>query len=94
MGGENAGFQICFLLYEGQTSSFQLYQIFYHSELRPFADNNSNKTQKSKLNMESIENLVGKRRKCWLPAFSPFPRRFSKAFSPSVVKTQDRLGKG
>ena len=24
-----------------------------------------------------FENIVGKRRKCWLPAFSPFPTMFS-----------------
>ena len=29
----------------------------------------------------------GKRRKCWLPAFSPFPTMFSKGFSSGVVKS-------
>ena len=33
----------------------------------------------------------GKRRKCWLPAFSPFPTMFSKAFFLSVIKTRDSL---
>ena len=28
----------------------------------------------------------GKRRKCWLPAFSPFPVTFSKGFFVRVVK--------
>ena len=27
------------------------------------------------------DNIVGKRRKCWFPAFSPFPTMFSKAYS-------------
>ena len=25
-----------------------------------------------------VENIEGKRRKCWLPLFSPFPTMFSK----------------
>ena len=31
----------------------------------------------------------GKRRKCWLPAFSPFPTVFSKAFFSRGVKSRD-----
>ena len=31
----------------------------------------------------------GKRRKCWLPAFSPFPTMLSKAFLSRVVKSCD-----
>ena len=31
----------------------------------------------------------GKRRKCWLPAFSPFPTMFSKGFFLGVVKSRD-----
>ena len=31
----------------------------------------------------------GKKRKCWLPGFSPFPTMLSKAFSPRVVKSRD-----
>ena len=31
----------------------------------------------------------GKRRKCWLPAFSPFPTMFSKDFIYRVVKSRD-----
>ena len=30
----------------------------------------------------------GKKRKCWLPAFSPFCTMFSKAFFLRVIKTQ------
>ena len=32
------------------------------------------------------ESIVGKRQKCWLSAFSPFPTMFSKDFFASVVK--------
>ena len=31
----------------------------------------------------------GKRRKCWLPAFSPFPTMISKGFFLKVVKSWD-----
>ena len=31
----------------------------------------------------------GKRRKCWLPAFSSFPAMFSKGFFHGVVKSRD-----
>ena len=31
----------------------------------------------------------GKSRKCWLPAFSPFPTFFSKGFFLRVVKSPD-----
>ena len=44
-----------------------------------------------KLNFVSgrVENIVGKRRKCWLPAFSPFPKMFSKGILHGVVKSRD-----
>ena len=31
----------------------------------------------------------GKRRKCWLPAFSPFPTMFSKGFLYRFLKSHD-----
>ena len=36
----------------------------------------------------------GKRRKCWLPAFSPFPTMFLKGFVVRVVKSRDCVVKG
>ena len=44
-----------------------------------------------KLCFEKGRKHCGKRRKCWLPAFSPFPTMFSKASSqgcekPGIVK--------
>ena len=38
--------------------------------------------------------LCGKRGKCWLPAFSPFPTMFSKALSFRVIKSWDCALKG
>ena len=35
------------------------------------------------------EKHCEKRRKCWLPAFSPFPTMFSKGFLYRVVKSRD-----
>ena len=31
-----------------------------------------------------LENIVGKKRKCWSPAYSPLPDMFSKAFFQGV----------
>ena len=36
----------------------------------------------------------GKRRKCWLPAFSPFPKMFSNASFFRVIKSWDCVVKG
>ena len=36
----------------------------------------------------------GKRSKCWLPAFSPFPKIFPEDFFLKVAKSQDCLVKG
>ena len=50
------------------------------SKLKALADDQSNVTQKLKFALGRIENIVGKgeNRKCWLPAFSPFPTMFFK----------------
>ena len=49
-------------------------------KLKTFADDKSNVTQNVQVVLHRIENIVGKRRKCWLPAFSSFPTLFSKGF--------------
>ena len=35
-------------------------------------------TKKRKFVLDGVKNIVGKGRKCLLPAFSPFPKMFSK----------------
>ena len=35
-----------------------------------------------------------KKRKCWLPSFSPFPTMFSKSFNLRVVKSREGVVKG
>ena len=37
---------------------------------------------------DRVENIVGKRRKCWLPEFSPFLTMFSMGFFLRVVKSR------
>ena len=41
------------------------------------------------LGKESFRKHRGKKRKCWLPAFSSFPTMFSKALCVKVVKSRD-----
>ena len=73
------------------------------SELIAFTDKNLNASPKFKFALGRVENMVGKgenagyivekdcekRRKCWLPAFYPFPTMFSKDLHTRVVKSHD-----
>ena len=54
-----------------------------------FADHKLNITKITISSFGRVENTVGKGRKCWLPAFSPFPTVFSKDFILRVFKSQD-----
>ena len=47
-------------------------KILDWSKLKTSADENINMTEKVKFVLGTVENVVRKRRKCWLPAFSPF----------------------
>ena len=42
---------------------------------------------------KSSKQCGEKRRKCWLPAFSPFPTMFSEAFFSSDVKSRNCVAK-
>ena len=44
---------------------------------------------RSLVHLTNQEKLVGKRTKCWLPAFTPFPAIFSKGFFPRLAKARD-----
>ena len=59
------------------------------SKSKAFADDKINVTEKVKFVLESIKKHCEKRRKCWLPAFSPFSTMFSNVFLLSVVKRWD-----
>ena len=64
------------------------------SKLNALADNKINVTEKLKFVLGRMEKHHGKRRKCWLPAFSPFPIMFSKDLFVRVVKSRDCVLKG
>ena len=46
-------------------------------KLKAYADDKLNVAKKMISVFDRIENIVRKRRKCWLPAFSPLPTVFS-----------------
>ena len=60
------------------------------SKLKAFAEDKINVTE---ICIGKNGNIVGKRRKCWLPAFSRFPTTFSKGFLYSVVLSRDNVAK-
>ena len=62
---------------------------FDSSKLKIFADSKINVTEKLKFVLGRIKKHCGKRRKCWLPAFSPFLTLFSKGYFLQVVKILD-----
>ena len=55
------------------TNSLPNDKILARSKMKALADDKINVTRILKLVFGMVENIVGKRRKCWLPAFSPFP---------------------
>ena len=71
---------------------FTKQQNFISVQIESICSDNINLTEKWNFLLRRVEKkLLGKekRRKCWLPAFSPFPAMFSKAFSFRVVKSPD-----
>ena len=68
-------------------SSLPNNKILDWSKFKAFADDKINLTQN--LIFLNGRKHCGKRRKCWLPAFSPFPTMFSKAFFHRVIKIRD-----
>ena len=54
--------------------------------MKAFADNHKKVTKKLKFLLGWGEIILGKRRKCWLPAFSVFPKMFLKASSSGSLK--------
>ena len=59
------------------------------TKLKPSADDKSNVAKNGNICLCQSRKHCGKRRKCWLPVFSPFPTVFSKAAFFTVVKSQD-----
>ena len=73
--------------------SLPYYKISDWSKLRAFADDKINVNQKLKFVFGKSRKHRGKRRKCWLPAFSPFPTMFSKDFFFKVVRIRKLCSK-
>ena len=69
-------------------------KILDRSELKAFADDKIIVTKRLKFGMRKGGKHCGKRRKCWLPAFSPFPTMFSEGYLLSVIKRRDCVVKG
>ena len=61
-------------------------KILDWSKLKAFTDDKINVKKKMKCILRWVEKNCGKRRKCWFPAFSPFPTMFSKGFYLRVIK--------
>ena len=66
-----------------QTTNFQTVPNWRHLQMTNECD------WQSEICVGMSRKHGGKRRKCWLPAFSPFPTVFSKAFFFLVVQSQD-----
>ena len=59
------------------------------TKLKAFAGNKINATEKFTLVLGRIRKHCGKRRKCWLPAFSPFSTMISNGFLYRIIKSCD-----
>ena len=57
------------------------------TKLKAFAASKLNIAKMMVAVLTRLENTVGKWRKCWLPAFSPFPTVFSKDFFLTLSQT-------
>ena len=57
------------------------------SKLKAFADNKINEAEKMVICFGKDKKHCEKRRKCWLPAFSPFLTMFSTDFLYGVVNS-------
>ena len=68
-------------------------KILAFPKLKDFADDNINVTQNIKLFFHRVENIEGKRRKCWLPAVSPVPNMFSEGLYHRGVKMRHSVVK-
>ena len=69
-------------------------RILIITKLKEFADDKLNVAEMTISVFDRVKKHCGKRRKCWLPAFSPFTTVFSTAFFLRVVKSWDCVVKG
>ena len=79
---------------ENKINTVPKYKILDWSELKRLADKKINVTKKLKSVLERFEKHCGKRRKCWLSAFSPFPQNIFKSFLSQGRRNLRLYGKG
>ena len=71
-------------------SLYQTIPYFNSLPSHNFLDLTKLKVAKTMISVfDRVGNIMGKERKCWLPAFSPFPSMFLKGFFLMVVKSWD-----
>ena len=68
---------------------YQTKKTLDKSKLKALADDKINVTKKVEICFGKGRKHCGKRRKCWFPAFSPFPAMFSKGFYPWGTKSRE-----
>ena len=68
-------------------------QNFRFSQIRSICTRQNNSDSKIEIYSGNNRKHCGKRRKCWLPAFSPFSTMFSKAFFSRGVRSRDCMVK-
>ena len=69
-------------------------EILDWSKLKALTDDKPKVAQLAKFVLDRVENIVGKRCKCWLPAFSSFPTMVLKAVFLRLVKSWHFVMKG
>ena len=82
-------FRHCFLkpFLSGMFNSLPNNKILDGLKFKAFADDKRNVTEKDEIDFGKGRTHCGKRTKCWLPAFSPFPTMFSKGLK--VIRSRD-----
>ena len=69
-------------------------KILALSKLKAVVHNKLKFTQNIEFVLNWVENIMGKKRKCWLQARSPFPTIFLKGFFLKIVKGCHYVVKG
>ena len=59
---------------------YQMRKLLTLFKLNTFAADNFSVAQMAEFCFDRVENIVGKGKKCWKPAFSPFPNMFFEGF--------------
>ena len=75
-------------------SNFTKQQNFRLVQIQSICRRQNKSDSKIEICVGKSRKHCGKRRKCWLPAFSPFPIMLSKAFFSRGVKSADCVVKG